>query len=402
MRVTLGYEAGPLWGRDTDILDAHTFPTALAPTRSRSGEHGYNGNVPFFRGHFMFSRQLSTKHVALACRSLSTSLRAGIPVVKAFDLAINKSGDSHLQRVMRDVAQQVRAGSDITSACRSHEGLWPDLFLNMVDVAERTGSLPEVLRSLAEHYENNLRLQKDFRTRMIMPMVQFVVAIVIVAFLMWLLGGIMIGDLSGKPQDQDRPLFSLFGLRGASGAITWLLGWAIGAVSIYVGLQLAKRSLAVRSIIHKSFLGLPVVGTCLRSFAIARFSWSFALTQEAGLPVTESLEASLAATDNAAFQAATSQINEDIMNGEELAEAMSRTRLFPEDFVQIVHVGETSGTVPETLARLSPEFEDQARRSLATLSSALAGGIWLCGALFAGYIIIRCAMAYAALLDSLM
>lgn len=350
----------------------------------------------------MFSPQLSTKHVALACRSLSTSLRAGIPVVKAFELAINKSGDSHLQRVMQDVAQQVRAGSDITSACRSHEGLWPDLFLNMVDVAERTGSLPEVLKSLAEHYENNLRLQTDFRSRMIMPMVQMVVAIVIVAFLMWLLGGIMLGDLSGKPEQKDTPIFSLFGLSGGKGAVAWVIGWAMLAASIFIGLQLAKRSNAVRSVIHRSFLSLPVVGTCLRSFAIARFSWSFALTQEAGLPVQESIEASLAATDNAAFQAATSQINDDILNGEELAAAMDRTRLFPEDFIQIVHVGETSGTVPETLARLSPDFEDQARRSLAALTATIAWGIWLCVAVFVGFIVIRFAMAYLTMLDSLM
>jgi type IV pilus assembly protein PilC len=350
----------------------------------------------------MFRPQLSTKHVALACRSLSTSLRAGIPVVKAIDLAINKSGDAHLQRVMQDVAQQVRSGSDITSACRSHEGLWPDLFLNMVDVAERTGSLPEVLKSLAEHYENNLRLQKDFRGRMIMPMVQLTLAVVIVAFLMWLLGGIMIGDLSGKAEDRATPLFSLFGLAGIKGAIAWLMGWAILAASTFVGLQLAKRSPGVRSVIHRAFLGLPVVGTCMRSFAIARFSWSFALTQEAGLPVQESIEASLAATDNAAFQAATSQINEDIMNGEELAAAMERTRLFPEDFIQIVHVGETSGTVPETLARLSPDFEDQARRSLAAMTATIAWSIWLCVAVFVGFIVIRFFMAYLTMLNSLM
>lgn len=350
----------------------------------------------------MFSSQLSTKHVALACRSLSTSLRAGIPVVKAFDLAINKSGDAQLRRVMQDVAQQIRSGSDITSACRAHEGLWPDLFLNMVDVAERTGSLPEVLKSLAEHYENNLRLQTDFRSRMIMPIVQMVLAIVIVAFLMWLLGSIKIGDISGKIEQRDTPLFSLFGLSGGKGAIAWLIGWLLAAASTFVGLQLAKRSTVVRSIIHRAFLGLPVIGTCLRSFAIARFSWCFALTQEAGLPVQESLDASLAATDNAAFQAATSQINEDIMNGEELAMAMDRSRLFPEDFVQIVHVGETSGTVPETLTRLSPEFEDQARRSLATLTSAIAWTIWMCAAVFVGFIVIRFAIAYLALLDSLM
>ena len=351
----------------------------------------------------MFSPRLPTKHVALACRSLSTSLKAGIPVAKAFDIAVNKSGDSKLRQVMQDIATQIRSGTDITSACRGYDNLWPDLFVNMVDVAERTGSLPEVLLSLSEHYENNLRLQKDFRGQMIMPLVQMVAAIFIVAFLIWLLGEINIGDLSGKPGDTDKPAFSIIpGLKGVTGVLIWLSSWAMAAVGLFVGYQLARRSIALRAVLHRSLLGFPVVGTCLRSFAIARFSWAFALTQEAGLPVQESLEASLAATDNGAFQAAAPRIINDVMNGEELSEALAHTQLFPEDFIQIVHVGETTGTVPETLERLSPEFEDQARRSLSALTMAFAWSIWLAVAAFIGFIVIRFALMYVKLLESLM
>ena len=352
----------------------------------------------------MFSPRLSTKHVAHACRSLATSLRAGIPVAKAFDIAINKSGDSQLRRVMQDVAQQIRSGSDITSACRGHEGLWPDLFLNMVDVAERTGSLPEVLLSLSEHYENNLRLQKDFRSQMVLPLVQLMAAILIVAFLIWMLGDMDLGDLSGKPGDAEKQAFDIIGLglKGVSGAMIWLGGWAMTAVSLFVGYQLAKRSKPLRAVLHRSLLGFPVIGTCLRSFAIARFSWSFALTQEAGLPIQESLESSLAATDNGAFQSAAPRIIDNVMNGLELSDALAGSELFPEDFIQIVHVGETTGTIPETLARLSPEFEDQARRSLNTLTAACAWTIWLGVAAFIGYIVIRFALMYVRLLESLM
>ncbi len=349
----------------------------------------------------MFSPRLSTKHVAAACRSLATSLRAGIPVVKAFDIAINKSGDSHLQRIMKDVAQQIRSGSDITQACRNHGEVWPDLFLNMVDVAERTGSLPEVLASLAEHYENNLRLQRDFRGQMILPIVQMFAAIVIVAFLLFVFGAMKLGDLSGKPEDKDVPLFSMFGLHGTSGAITWLITWAVSVTGLFIAYKVASRSRGVIAILHRTMLGVPVVGKCMRSFAIARFSWSFALTQEAGLPIGESLETSMAATDNAAFQAAAAQIETDVMSGAELSDALANSQLFPEDFIQIVHVGETSGTVPETLQRLSPDFEDQARRSLNGLTAACAWGIWASVALFVGYIVIRFFMAYAAMIQSL-
>ena len=352
----------------------------------------------------MFSPRLSTKHVAQACRSLATSLRAGIPVAKAFDIATGKSGDPRLRRVMLDIAAQLRSGSDITGACRSHEGVWPDLFLNMVDVAERTGSLPEVLQSLSEHYENNQRLKNDFRGQMIMPLIQLMAAIMIVAFLIWLLGGLDLGGFSGKPGDNDQQAFDIIGLglQGVSGAIIWLGSWAMGAVALFVAYQLASRSRALRAVLHRSLLGFPVIGTCLRSFAIARFSWSYALTQDAGLPIQESLESSFAATDNGAFQAAAPRVTNEVMNGEELSDALAHSQLFPEDFIQIVHVGETTGTVPETLARMSPDFEDQARRSLRTLTSAFAWGIWLAVALFIGFIVIRFVLMYKRLLESVM
>jgi type IV pilus assembly protein PilC len=352
----------------------------------------------------MFSARLSTKHVAQACRSLSTSLRAGIPVAKAFDIAVNKSGDSQLRLVMQDVATQIRAGSDVASACRSFDGLWPDLFLNMVDVADRTGSLPEVLLSLSDHYENNVRLQRDFRSQMVMPLVQLFAAVLIVAFLIWLLGELNLGDLSGKPGDAQTQAFDIIGLglKGVSGSLIWLSGWGMGAVSLFVAYQIARRSTALKATLHKMLMGIPVLGTCLQSFAIARFSWAFALTQEAGLPIQESLESSLAATDNGAFQAAAPRIMNDVMNGVELTDSLAHTQLFPEDFVQIVHVGETTGTIPETLARLSPEFEDQARRSLAALTAALGWAIWLAVASFIGFIVIRFALMYARMLESLM
>lgn len=352
----------------------------------------------------MFSARLSTKHVALACRSLSTSLKAGIPVTKAFDIAVNKSGDAQLRTVMRDVATQIRAGSDVTSACRSFDGLWPDLFLNMVDVADRTGSLPEVLLSLSDHYENNVRLQRDFRGQMVMPLVQLFVAVMIVAFMIWLLGGIDLGEFSGKRGAAGQQAFDIIGLglKGTSGSLIWLSSWAMGIVSLFVGYQIARRSTAFKSLLHKSLMGIPVVGTCLQSFAIARFSWAFALTQEAGLPVQESLECSFAATDNGAFQAAAPRVINDVMNGVELTDSLANTKLFPEDFIQIVHVGETTGTIPETLARLSPEFEDQARRSLSAMTSAIGWTIWLLVAAFIGFIVIRFALLYARMLESLM
>jgi len=127
----------------------------------------------------------------------------------------------------------------------------------------------------------------------------------------------------------------------------------------------------------------------MRSFAIARFSWSFALTQQAGMSIEPSLRQSFKATSNGAFIKAAPEVWGRVRAGETLYESLAATDLFPTDYLSIVDVAETSGTVPEALDRLSPELEAQARRSLETLASALAWVIWCAVAVFIIFLIFR-------------
>ena len=120
-------------------------------------------------------------------------------------------------------------------------------------------------------------------------------------------------------------------------------------------------------------LQIPVLGWCLRSFAIARFSWSFALTQQAGMSIEPSLVASFKATSNGAFLKASPHVWAAVREGETLHSALEETQLFPIDYLHIIDVAETTGTVPETLERISPELEGQAR--LGDGHAGLSGGL---------------------------
>jgi type IV pilus assembly protein PilC len=340
----------------------------------------------------MFSNRVSLKQLAIVCRSLSTMLHSGLPVVKAFDLAVAKTSDPRLSGIMRDVGTQLRAGEDISTALRSHDTYFPTLMLDMIAVAEHTGALPEVLRALADHYENNLRLRKDFIGLIALPLIQFTAAVLIVAAVIWLLGVI-------APNSEEMRELT-FGLMGAPGALKWLGGWAILLTSLFIAWKVIAASLSGKRALHGALMRVPVIAHCMRSFAVARFSWAYYLTQQAGMPVTDSLDASLRATANAQFVAAIPQINGDIMDGEPLADALGNSDLFPTDFVQIVHVAETSGTVPEALERLSPQFEDQARRSLRALAITAGWAVWMMVAAFIIFLIFRMILWYVGMLNA--
>jgi len=326
----------------------------------------------------MFKARASLKSLALFCRSLSTMLESGVSITKSFELAAKKMGDHRLQQSVREITVELKSGSDVTSAMRKQGSFYPELLVNMVSVAEQSGGLPEVLKALAEHYDHLLKMKKNFVRLIAWPVFQFIVAILVIALMIFILG-LIPGGPDGKPID----ILGL-GLSGPGGAIVWLTCTFGSIFALFVAYQIVDRLLGGKRYFHRLFLKIPVIGGCMRSFAIARFSWAFALTQQAGMNILESMDASLRATGNGAFIAEIPHVNRVINDGEHLTIALADTGLFTEEYIHMVDVGETSGTVPETLERLSPRFQEDAQRSLATLAAVLG---WLIWALVAGFII---------------
>lgn len=339
----------------------------------------------------MFKSRASMKSLSLLCRSLSTMLVSGVSIVKSFQLAGKKLGDHRLQQSVSDIVVELKSGNDVTSALQKQGSYYPELMVNMISVAEQSGGLPEVLKALADHYDNLVQMRKNFLRMIAWPVFQFVVALLVIALMILILGLIAQG---GAPID----ILGL-GLAGPSGAIIWLTCTFGSLFALYVLYQILDRMFGGKGYFHSLFLKIPVLGNCMRSFAIARFSWAFALTQQAGMNILDSLEASLKATGNGAFIAVIPQVNAAINDGEHLADALADTRLFTEEYIHMVDVGETSGTVPETLERLSPQFQQDAQRSLTALAAVFGWLVWALVAAFIIFVVFRIAFWYLGILN---
>ena len=322
--------------------------------------------------------QLSWTTLATFSRSLSTMLHSGVNILKAFQVAGGQSLDLKLKGASKGIVDSLRKGEQVSEAMRGQAGVFPELMMDLVDVAEQTGSLPEVLGSLADHYDNLVRLRRSFLGAIAWPVFQLVMAILIVAGLI-----VVLGMIAQSRNDQPLDILGL-GLTGTTGALIWLAGCFGTAITGFIVYQMLTKGLRGKQQVHSLLLKIPVVGNCLRSFAIARFSWAFALTQQSGMSIEPSLESSLKATANGAFIASIPQTLAMVQAGEDLALTLGETGLYPRDYLEMVRVGEATGTVPEALERISPQLEDQARRSLAAMTGVLAWMIW---ALVAGLII---------------
>ncbi len=329
----------------------------------------------------MFARRLPLAPLARLCRSLATLTDSGVSLLRSLSVAGGKSGDPRVTRHLDEVVLNVKRGEELHAAF-DRTGAFPRLFVELVQVAEGTGHLPEVLRALADHYDNLLRLKKTFLSQIAWPVAQLVISVLVIGLLIWVLG-LIGGENVGGEQDGGFDPLGL-GLRGGRGAMIWFGAAAAVGTAGFVLFHIVRGSLRWRRLLDPALLGIPVLGECLRNFALARFSWAFSLTQNAGMDLRNALTASLNATENGAFAAAAEPIWADVRSGSELSPALRATGLFPVEYLEMVEVAEASGSVPEMLDRIGPDLEADAQRSLSALAAA-AG--WLVWAVVAGFII---------------
>lgn len=319
-------------------------------------------------------------------------LESGIQIRKAIGIASKKAMHAPTKKVLREISDAIQGGSDISQALREHGNFFPTLFIEMVTMAEETGSLPEVLRHLAEHYEANIRMKKELIGSLIWPVFQLVAAIFVIAILILVLG------LIGGDNDISN---IVFGLKGPTGAMIWLTGTLGTFAAMFAVWLMIQKAAQAKAIVDPMLLMVPVLGRCMRSFAIARFSWSYYLTQQTGMPVNRSLQGSLKATGNGAFVSQTPFITSAVMEGSSLTESLKQSRLFPVEFLEMVSVAEESGTVPEALHRLSPHFEEDARRALKILTSAISVVVWLFVAGFIIFFVFKVMLTWIAMINDL-
>ena len=157
--------------------------------------------------------QIRKQALAVVCRNLATMLYSGVPVARALQVAGRKGGDSLCREVFTDIAEQVRAGEELSDGMARHGRRFPELVIDMVRLSEHSGALPEVLEHLAEHFDNIVALRRKFLSQITWPVIQFVAATGVVSLVIFVLGMLPGGEAVSE---------ITFGLRGAGGAITFL------------------------------------------------------------------------------------------------------------------------------------------------------------------------------------
>lgn len=342
----------------------------------------------------LFSSRIGQKELAPLCRRLATGLEAGLDVRRVWARETGVRASPALRRNLQQVADAINHGETLSDALAETGKFFPGLFLELVAVGEQTGKLAEVLKRLAEHYEHQLKLRRAFLAAIAWPMLQLFAAICIIGLLIFVMG--LLPTVNGKPIDMLG-----FGLVGASGVMIYFVIIFAIAAAIALIIQAARRGMAWTRPVQRLILQIPILGPQLQTLSLAQLAWTMNLTFDAGMDLLPALPLCLRSTRNARYTDHINQVLTAVRSGEEISEAFVETRAFPRDFLDSLEVGERSGRLPETMAILSEQYQDQAQRTLATLTVIAGFAVWAVVAIIIICMIFRLAMFYIGTMNDL-
>jgi type II secretory pathway component PulF len=290
------------------------------------------------------------------CRTLKHSIGAGLDVVRIFR-QLAKSGPFAMRKTADDIAGALGRGESFEDALEPHRDRFPPLFVEMVIVGEHAGRLEDTFRELEQYYETTMRVQRNFRSQMIYPFIQYVLAVIVIALFLWIYS-MLVTPKTGKAA-------TVFGFSGAGGAISFLIV-AFGFLGVLLFLaKMSADSVRWRARMEGMFLSVPAWGPALLNFAMQRFCLAMRMTHEAGLRAEQVLGYCFRATANSVFQRREPAAVAVAARGGELHEALAACGApFPEDFLQSVVVAEESGQVSEVMERLAENYREEAERRL--------------------------------------
>ena len=340
----------------------------------------------------MFTR-LPLSALLELCRSLKHYLGAGLTLVDAFAHQQKRGGK--VGEVSGLIVAELREGDSLESALKKHAKRFPPLFVNLAGVGERAGMLAEIFGELERYFARQQKLKREFVGRIAWPLIQFVLAVFVIALLIFFLGQLPANNAPGQGYD---PLG--LGLLGGTGALIFL-GIVFGTLGgLFAAYYFASRALANRAGVDRKLLGLPALGPCLRALALGRFCLALRLTTETGMSIGKAVRLSLRAAGNQAFVASTDGVLADIERGDDLTGSLRRTGLFPDDLLHSLAVAEESGTLDAVLRHQADHYDDEASRRLAVLTTLAGYVIWAMVGLFIIVAIFRLYSSYLGTLNS--
>ncbi|RJG05074.1 type II secretion system F family protein [Noviherbaspirillum cavernae] len=319
---------------------------------------------------FRSGRKITEKDITLFTRQLATMMKAGVPLLQAFDIVSKGNANPSVSKLIQDIRADVETGSSLNQAFRKFPLYFDNLFCNLVAAGEQAGILEDLLTRLAVYKEKTLAIKGKIKSALFYPISILVVAFVVTSVIMiWVVPAF---KEVFKSFGADLPAPTLFVMAISDFFVSYwyiIFGSLFGA--LYLFFQSWRRSLNVQRFMDRTLLKVPVFGDVIRKATIARWTRTLATMFAAGVPLVESLDSVGGASGNAVYIDATKKIQTEVSTGTSLTAAMQNSDVFPNMVTQMVAIGEESGALDQMLGKVADFYEQEVDDAVESLSSLM-------------------------------
>ncbi len=311
-----------------------------------------------------------TKEIAIVTRQLSTMISAGIPLLESMEILHEQASDPGFKGVLDTIIEDVRSGTDFSSALARHPRCFSGIYVNMVKAGEAGGQLDTILNRLADYLEAIEEIKREVRAALTYPVVSLMLILIIT-------GGLVIGvvprfkAIFDQLQMKDLPLPTavlMFISDFLRNQFLLLMGIIIALV---VGCMLYFKTRAGERQWHWFLLHMPIFGQLFRKVAISRFARTFSTLIQSGVPMLGALDIVAGTAGNRIIEEAVMKAKDAVSKGETLGEPLAATKVFPPMVTRMISIGEKTGALEKLLSKISEFYDAEVKASVKALTSLI-------------------------------
>lgn len=315
-------------------------------------------------------KAVKPKDLAIFTRQLATMMKAGVPLLQAFDIVGRGNPNPSVARLLNDIRNDVETGTSLSMAFRKYPLYFDTLYCNLVEAGESAGILDQLLERLAVYMEKTEAIKSKIKSALMYPITVLIVAFVVVAVIMIFVVPSFKQVFTSFGGELPGPTLLVIAMSEFFVSYWYLIFGSLGG-GIYFFLQSWKRNQKVQDFMDRLMRKLPVFGPLVEKSCIARWTRTLATMFAAGVPLVEALDSVGGAAGNVVYLQATQKIQQEVSTGTALTAAMGNAQLFPSMVLQMCAIGEESGSVDHMLGKCADFYEAEVDDMVAGISSLM-------------------------------
>jgi type IV pilus assembly protein PilC len=308
--------------------------------------------------------------MAIFTRQLATMMKAGVPLLQAFDIVGRGNPNPSVTRLLNDIRTDVETGTSLSVAFRKYPRYFDNLYCNLVEAGEAAGILDQLLDRLAVYMEKTEAMKSKIKSALMYPISVLVVAFVVTAVIMIFVVPAFKEVFANFGADLPAPTLAVIAISEIFVKWWWLIFGGIGG-GLYFFFQSWQRNQKMQQFMDRLLLQVPIFGVLIDKSCVARWTRTLSTMFAAGVPLVEALDSVGGASGNWVYESATIKIQQEVSTGTALTAAMTNANLFPSMVLQMCAIGEESGSIDHMLGKAADFYEAEVDDMVAGISSLM-------------------------------